>query len=43
MAAMSRLKQGFPPSAGRHIRVHAARYEAFKALQATARLVRAAS
>lgn len=43
MAAMSRLKQDFPPSAGRHNRVHAARYEAFKALQATARLVRAAS
>ena len=40
MAAMSRPKQSFPPSAGRHIAVHDARYEAFKALQTAARLVR---
>ncbi|MDZ4391754.1 FGGY-family carbohydrate kinase [Cypionkella sp.] len=40
MAAMSRPKQSFPPSLGRHIGVHSARYEAFKALQNAARLVR---
>ncbi|OYU38125.1 MAG: ribulokinase [Pseudorhodobacter sp. PARRP1] len=41
MAAMSRPKQSFAPSAGRHIAVHDARYAAFKALQTAARLVRA--
>ncbi len=40
MAAMSRPKQSFPPSAGRHIAVHDGRYEAFKALQTAARLLR---
>ncbi len=40
MAAMSRPKQSFPPSAGRHIGVHSARYAAFKALQSAARLLR---
>ena len=40
MAAMSRAKQSFPPSAGRHIAVHSTRYEAFKALQNGARLLR---
>ncbi|MES2433273.1 MAG: FGGY-family carbohydrate kinase [Pseudomonadota bacterium] len=40
MAAMSRPKQSFPPSAGRHIGVHDARYAAFKSLQNAARLLR---
>lgn len=40
MAAMSRPKQSFPPSAGRHIAKHNARYEAFKTLQSAARLLR---
>jgi len=40
MTAMSRPKQSFAPSAGRHVALHHARFEAFKTLQATARLLR---
>ena len=40
MLAMSRSKQSFAPSAGRHLAVHDARYESFKTLQSAARLLR---
>ena len=40
MAAMSRPKQSFSPSAGRHGATHEVRYEAFTALQNAARLLR---
>lgn len=40
MAEMSRPKLSFPPSTGRHVAVHSARYEAFKSLQSAARLLR---